>query len=290
MPRAHLTSLASGYDATVQAGLESVGFFARVPARGTVLLKPNLTYPVYRPGVMTSFECLRSVTHCLRDRGYEVIIAESDGGGYNPFSMDAVFEGLGIPALAAATGARVVNLSHTEPARLSVNVGWRQVAVRIPRLLLEGIDAFVSLPVPKIHMNTLVSLSIKNQWGCIQADDLVAADRLACRLLRIDPEDVAYLRHFRRCGWWCEEREIALEGRIEDFQREQFYLVREWTDMPGVACFNNSALAWLGYHSPVAGLAHRLLYLFRKPFYDYDAERRKIGERSARPPHGPAAP
>lgn len=342
MPRARLASLDAGYEATVRAGLESVGFFSRVPAGGTVLLKPNLTFPVYRPGVMTSFECLRAVTTCLRDRGYEVIIAESDGGGYNRFSMDAVFEGLGIPALAAATGARMLNLTYTEPARLTVNVGWRQVTVRIPRLLLEGVDAFVSLPVPKIHMNTLVSLSIKNQWGCIQepgdrlrlhpyfaevmyqvnrrlplahavidgtyglnrsgplggdpvrldwilvADDLVAADRLACRLLRIDVEDVAYLRHFRRRGWWCEESEIALEGRLEDFQREPFYLVREWTDMPGVACFNNSALAWLGYHSPVAGLAHRMLYLFRKPFYDYDAERRKMGEREARPPDGPA--
>jgi hypothetical protein len=33
--------------------------------------------------------------------------------------------------------------------------------------------------------------------------------------------------------------------------------------------FHSPAFAWLAYFSPAAPLLHRILYLFRKPFYDY---------------------
>jgi uncharacterized protein (DUF362 family) len=34
-------------------------------------------------------------------------------------------------------------------------------------LLLEETDLFITVPVPKIHAMTYVSLGFKNQWGCI---------------------------------------------------------------------------------------------------------------------------
>jgi hypothetical protein len=71
------------------------------------------------------------------------------------------------------------------------------------------------------------------------------------------------LQYFRRQGWWTPFSEIALNQDWEPFQTVPFYLTRKWTDLPGLFCFNNSFLAWLGYRSPLAGLAHRLLYLFR---------------------------
>jgi hypothetical protein len=58
--------------------------------------------------------------------------------------------------------------------------------------------------------------------------------------------------------------------------KEKFFLKRDWTDWPGMVCFNNSFLAWLGYRSPLAGFLHWLLYLFRKPFYDYDYESKRV--------------
>jgi uncharacterized protein (DUF362 family) len=33
--------------------------------------------------------------------------------------------------------------------------------------LTDDIDYLITMPVPKIHNNTGVSLSFKNQWGCI---------------------------------------------------------------------------------------------------------------------------
>jgi uncharacterized protein (DUF362 family) len=332
--RVHVSGLEGGYEACVEEGLAFAGFFEEVPAGGTVFLKPNLTFPEYRPGVTTSIECIAAVTRLLIARGYRVIIGEADSGGYNRFSMDAVFASTGVDTLARETGARLVNVSFTEPETLTVRSGWRRLAVRVPRLLMHEIDAFVSLPVPKIHMNTLVSLSIKNQWGCIQepddrlrlhphfapvmlainrslprpyavidgrfglnrsgpmdgdpvrldwllvSNDLVAADRAGCRLMQVAEGDVGFLRHFRAHGWWPAWDEVERNADLAPFLREPFHLQRRLTDLPGAACFNNSLLAWIGYHSPLAGPLHRLLYLFRKPFYDYAAERARVRGRS----------
>jgi uncharacterized protein (DUF362 family) len=284
---------------------------------------------------MTSFACLEAATKCLRQRGYKVIIGEAESGGYNPFSMDAVFEKMGMRRLAQETGSRLVNISYTEPEVLKIKVGRRKLSIPMPKLLLHEIDAFLSLPVPKMHMNTRVSMSIKNQWGCIQdpaerlklhpffaevifevnrrlpqahsiidgryglnrtgpmrgeavalnwllvSNDLVAADRVGCRIMGIDERAVPYLQYFRRQGWWTAFSEIALNQDWESFQSVPFHLRRAWTDLPGLLCFHNSFLAWLGYRSPLAGLAHRLLYLFREPFYDYDKERTALDEKRA---------
>lgn len=311
-------------------GLELAGFFQSVAPGSTVFLKPNLTFPSYRPGVMTSFECLKAVTELLAGRGYQVMIGEADSGGYNRFSMDEVFAKVGINELARQTGARVVNISFTDPEVVRLRVGRRTLRIPLPKLLLYEVDAFISLPVPKIHMNTMVSMSLKNQWGCIQepserlklhpyfaevihevcrrlpkpyaiidgryglnrsgpmsgdpvelgwllvSNDLVAADRVGCRLMQIDEERVPYLRYFRRQGWWTDYARIQLSQSLEAFVKPQFYLKRAWTDYPGLCCFKSSFLAWLGYRSPLAGLAHRILYLFRRPFYDYEGEKERV--------------
>jgi uncharacterized protein (DUF362 family) len=329
-PRVHLAKIEPGYREQIQAGLAYVGFFDNVPSRSTIFLKPNFTYPQYRPGVMTSYECLEAVVEVLVAAGYRVIIGEADSGGYNRFSMDEVFKGMKIDELCQRTGARFVNISFEDAEILRVKTRFRTVEVPVPKLLLHEIDAFISMPVPKIHMNTLVSMSIKNQWGCIQepamrlrlhpifseviyelnrqlpkphsiidgrfglnrsgpmrgdvvdlnwvliSNDLVAADRTCCRLMQIDESRVKYLRYFRSKGWWCNFDEIDVNAEIGPFQTEKFYLKLHWTDLPGIACFNNSFLAWLGYRSFLAGFAHWLLYLFREPFYEYHAERAKV--------------
>lgn len=331
-PRVYLEKLDDDYSVPVQAGLEWAGFFKTVPSGATVFLKPNLTFPTYHPGVMTSYGCLKAVTELLVSKGYQVIIGEADSGGYNRFSIDEVFRNMGIHELAEQTGAKMVNISFTEPEMVRIRKGFRELSIPLPKLLLHEIDAFITLPVPKIHMNTLVSMSIKNQWGCIQepserlklhpyfaevifevcrrlpnafsimdgryglngsgpmrgdpvsldwllvSNDLVAADRVGCRLMQIDERRVHHLRYFQDQGWRTSYEAIELSKPVESFLKEPFYLRRAWTDLPGLACFNSSFLAWLGYRSPLAKFLHWLLYLFREPFYDYESEKKRIRE------------
>ena len=53
------------------------------------------------------------------------------------------------------------------------------------------------------------------------------------------------------------------------FVKEKFYLERQWTDYPGFLAFRSRLLAYVAYYSPAASLLHKILYLFRQPFYNY---------------------
>ena len=131
-----------------------------------VFLKPNLTYPTHRPGVTTRPEFLRAVVGNLRDLGAEVLVGESDGG-YGAWPASLAFEGHGLPELCKETGATLVDLTKADATPVKLTAEGASFDLRLPTVLVEEIDAFVTLPVPKIHSVTQYSGAIKNQWGCI---------------------------------------------------------------------------------------------------------------------------
>jgi uncharacterized protein (DUF362 family) len=61
----------------------------------------------------------------------------------------------------------LVDLTDEEAELLSLVARGDQVHVPWPKRLLYDTDFFCSVPVPKIHCMTGISLSIKNQWGCV---------------------------------------------------------------------------------------------------------------------------
>jgi hypothetical protein len=84
---------------------------------------------------------------------------------------------------------------------------------------------------------------------------------------------------------------IALNQSLDPFIAGPFHRRLALTDYPGLLAFRVPALAQLAYFSPVAGLLHRLLYLFRRPFYDYGlyaprAEAERVRMRELAPPPG----
>lgn len=59
-------------------------------------------------------------------------------------------------------------MSFVPSRSVSCQIGGKTLSVPLPSFLLEEADLFVSMPVPKVHSNTIVSLALKNQWGLIQ--------------------------------------------------------------------------------------------------------------------------
>lgn len=166
--RIYIESLDKGYADAIRRGFDWLGGPTRIRNSDRVCIKPNLTFPRFRRGVMTNPDALESLVIYLRNHTDRITICESDSGGYNRFSMDEVFSATGTYEMARRYGVQVVNMSH-EPSRpIEVIVGTKKMFIPLPSLLLDETDLFVTMPVPKVHSNTIVSLSIKNQWGVIQ--------------------------------------------------------------------------------------------------------------------------
>ena len=141
-------------------------FVPELPSGRRVAVKPNLTFPTHRPGVTTSPAVLRAVVQLLVERSNQVFVVESDGG-YGAWDCERALRGHGVHEMCAALGATVVNLSAAPRTALAVPRRGGLLNIPFPRMLLDSIDAFVSVPVPKVHCMTGVSLAMKNQWGLI---------------------------------------------------------------------------------------------------------------------------
>ena len=323
MPRLFIDRIDPDYLDVVRRGLSYVNFGTLVSPSSRVFVKPNLTFPRYRPGVMTNPRCVEATVVALKDYTNNIFLGDSDSGGYNPFPMEAVYRETGIEDFSRSHGVTLVNLTRLPRKAVTVPVGRRRVSLDLPRLLTDETDLLVTVPVPKIHMNTQVSLTFKNQWGCIPdpadrlrlhpnfsavvlavnqavhskvaivdgayglnvsgpmkgqaiplgwtmvADDIGAAARACCEVMNIPVDRVRHLRAAERHGLLPAMSTIEMSADLSPFRNEQFYLRRRWTDYPGFFAFNSRALAYLAYFSPLSKVLHRLLYLFREPFYDY---------------------
>ena len=149
----------------IEEALNFIGWERYVKSGTRVLLKPNLTWRVPTPGVTTTPVFIEAVLAVLRGRTNNITIAESDGG-YHSFKAEEAFESHGLYDLGKRFGVQVVNLSAGPSESRSVDIAGGPVTVELPRLLLHEVDVFITLPVPKVHVMTQVSLGFKNQWGC----------------------------------------------------------------------------------------------------------------------------
>lgn len=141
------------------------GMAASLPGK-KVFIKPNLTYPKFKPGVTTTPQLLEALIRILKDYGCQVTVGESDGG-YNSYEVKDAFHDYGLYEYEKKYGIKVVNLSKLPHEYLLIRKYGREFKVEIPSILLHEIDAFITLPVPKVHAMTQISLSYKNQWGCV---------------------------------------------------------------------------------------------------------------------------
>jgi uncharacterized protein (DUF362 family) len=136
------------------------------PEARRVAVKPNLTFPAYREGVTTSPPVLERAVAALAQRGNRVFIVESDGG-CGAWTCEEALKGHGIYEIAERHGAEVLNLTKAPWIEIPVRRGRRLVQLPFSRFLAHEVDVFVTMPVPKVHCLTGVTLGMKNQWGII---------------------------------------------------------------------------------------------------------------------------
>jgi uncharacterized protein (DUF362 family) len=150
----------------VATAMEQSGILARISKDSRVAIKPNLTYPYYRPGVTTSPNVIAAVVQILSERTNTLAIVETDGG-YGAWKAVEAFEGHGIYALREKFGCQVVNLCEESSDPFEFTARGRTQHILLPKRLLCETDLLITMPVPKIHCMTGLTMSYKNQWGCV---------------------------------------------------------------------------------------------------------------------------
>ncbi len=152
-------------DSRLRECLDFLNWTEEVKENSTVFVKPNFTYPYAKAGITTTPDMLRELVKILSERAGRVIVGESNGGNHS-FSAHDSFDGHNMHAICKEHGAELVNLSELPAAYVEEEIDGRKVKVQVPKLLLDEVDCFVSVPVLKVHVMTTITLSMKNLWGC----------------------------------------------------------------------------------------------------------------------------
>ena len=319
MPKLYYTDLSAGYEDCLRRGFEYTGI--KVAPGQSVFIKPNLTFPTYQPGVMTNPKLIESLVLYLKNFTDRISICEADSGGYNPFRMDEVFERTGLRELSRRYGVRLINFSNTEAVDIAVKHGASTFPAPFPKVVKEECERFITVPVFKVHLNTRISVALKNQWALIPiparrlelhprfaqviyavnknlpqpmaivdgtwgltrtgplrgdpvdlnsmvvSDSLFYTDLFATRFMDVSLKAVRHIAYALRQEGISDLSGLESNMDFSTLPRFRSTLEREWTDYPGLLCFNSKTLAYIGYKSPMAKSLHWLLYKFRTPFY-----------------------
>ncbi len=146
--------------------LEACRWREVVGSGASVVIKPNLCTerPEQIHTANTSLVVLDAVCRVLRERTSRITIVESDGSRY---AAEAAFENNGVYRLAKELDLKVINLSKDELVEVP---DPRMKGFGMARTWLEA-EAFISLPALKTHATTVITGTLKNQWGCIPRYD-----------------------------------------------------------------------------------------------------------------------
>ncbi len=149
--------------------LALLGGAARFAKRGDrVLIKPNFGVP--RPpesAVITDPELVFALADLFLANGARVTIGESCVTG---FELAKVFEALDVPARAAKRGIALVDLRRDRWVELAIPDSLVLTSVRVARSALEA-DLIVNVPKMKTHVETTVTLALKNIKGLLVGNE-----------------------------------------------------------------------------------------------------------------------
>lgn len=149
--------------------VESIGLETDAKLVSGIFIKPNLTYTNYKKGVTTRVEFVENLVDVLLQINprLKIIIGEGEGG-YNSFSMSKALKDMGFFKLEGKySQVKIINLSEISQKIFEFNTPKGAYSVSLPEIFFTEIDISISCPVPKVHAMTRISLSYKNEWGCL---------------------------------------------------------------------------------------------------------------------------
>lgn len=147
----------------------SIGLVKQAQDARVVFIKPNLTFPSYKEGVTTRAEFVEELVQLLLriNPRLKILIGEGEGG-YNSFSMSDAMTAMGFDQIAVRhSNVELLNLSKVPAKSVVIDTARGPYTIQLPEVFFKDVDFSISVPLPKIHCMTKVTLSLKNLWGCL---------------------------------------------------------------------------------------------------------------------------
>ena len=146
----------------IRRALEAVNWTGIIPTGARVALKVNLGWDLFLPGSITSPLFTEALILEMREHVGEIFVVESDQVLED---VEKAFHDSGMDAVCRRTGARWVNMSHTETSPVQSPGNTILDPIEVPEILLDSY--LVTVPVMKTHAKTMITGALKNQWGCL---------------------------------------------------------------------------------------------------------------------------
>ncbi|MCK5676619.1 MAG: DUF362 domain-containing protein [Verrucomicrobia bacterium] len=129
-----------------------------------VLLKPNAgRLASENSGVVTNSQVVAAAIDAFREAGAEMSIGESPIVGIK--TMEA-YEECGLAVMARERECPLINMDERKPEIVPVPDGCAIDSIKLCANV-QDFDFIVSIPVMKMHMHTVATLSVKNMKGCL---------------------------------------------------------------------------------------------------------------------------
>ena len=147
------------YRTSITCALDLIGAGAKLPNKGLIIIKPNLTNSS-PPPVTTNVAAAEAVyQYCKAHTEAKIAIGEGCGTGSTP----EVFDSLGYTDLAKKYGLELIDFNEAETTICQNNNALQLKRFHLPRIAQ---DAFIiSLPVLKDHSFTKTTIAMKNMFG-----------------------------------------------------------------------------------------------------------------------------
>lgn len=147
---------------TVSAVMDNAHYKEFIPKGSTVFLKVNLGWDLFIPGSVTNPAVFEGVARKLRGYAKKICVVESDQVLEN---INRAYYKSKISEIANRLNVDWINLSYCQKITKTIPENCVIKNVTIPKILTRGV--IVTLPVMKTHNKTTITISLKNQWGCI---------------------------------------------------------------------------------------------------------------------------
>ncbi len=183
----------------VAAVMEAADDRRFIPRSSTVFLKVNLGWDLFIPGSVTNPAVFEGVVKRLKGHAGRICVVES---GQVLEDVEKAYRKSRISEIAERNDVPWINLSRCKKIIRTVPQNCAIKSVPIPDIFGEGI--LVTLPVMKTHNKTTVSLSLKNQWGCLP--------KLRHKYHRVLTEAIADVNAALGVKFGVMDGTIALEG------------------------------------------------------------------------------